>query len=158
MTSYQPGSVAPGARRSRTHARDPLRPDPIRIAGISGTLLLNTGVFLLLLVPMAQPDLLSGTSEPQQTFRWITAPPKPPVPPVELPVVAPRTAPVAPAAVRSPVVPPVAVLADSGAPIIDAVQPVAEDPVAEPATTPMATGTAPATSGARLEYASAPPP
>lgn len=154
MRSYQPGSVAPGARRTVKHPRDTPRPDPIRIAGISGTLLLNSGVFLLLLVPMARPDMLPDMREPQQTFQWITAPPTPPLPPpIEVPVVAPRSVAPTPVDVRAPVVPPVAILVDAGEPV-EQVQAIVEAPAAATAVASIA----PPQTGARLEYASAPPP
>src|SRR5690554_3648708 len=78
---------SPSARSSGPH------PDPIRIAGISGTLVLNVVALLLLLVPVSQGTLVPADGPPVP-IRWIEdAPPPPAPPPVEVEVVQPRPAP-----------------------------------------------------------------
>ena len=155
MRSYQPGAMASGTRRNSVPASGNERPDPIRIAGISGTLLLNSGLFLLMLIPMARPDLRPDLREPEQTFRWITAPPvPPPPPPIEVQVVTPRAS--VPTTTARPVVtdPPAAVLVETGEPAaeVTSVLPEASQGPVDVASI------APPQSAAQLQYASAPPP
>lgn len=136
-------------RPSRPH------PDPVRIAGISGTLLLNVVALCLLLVPVSRPELLALPDARNMEFRWIEAPRPPPDPPPVVEVVPEQTPPpptrtVAPREIAAPVIEPVIV--DRG--ILPA------EPVTAPATTETAT-MEPASgpvSGVRLGYASAPAP
>lgn len=146
---------------SQTGSRNPAgapRPDPTRIAGISGTLLLNGCAFLLLLVPMTQPSLLSLPDRaPDMT--WIDPRPVPPIPP-PLPVAVLPPAPAIPVP-QAPVAQPPVIATEANAvarvpaPVVDA----GDLPTswAEPATVAPAT-TPPAVAGVRLQYASAPPP
>lgn len=137
------------ARPSRPH------PDPVRIAGISGTLLLNVVALCLLLVPVSRPELLALPDVRNMEFRWIEAPQDPPEPPPIVEIVPEQTPPsqshtAAPPQIAAPVIEPVIV--DQGI--------LPTEPVTVPATTETAT-MAPASgpvSGMRLAYASAPAP
>lgn len=135
----------------------PDRPDPLRITGISGTLLFNGALLLLMLVPMSRPD--TGPTPPRGIqAEWFEPRPVPPAPPPEIvPVVRPVTPPAATAPAQRTLAPdpaPVAPLLVEGGTI-------AADPV--PAAESGGSGPGPATSGPvagmRLAYAeaSAPP-
>lgn len=81
------------------HAGEAPRPDPVRIAGISGTLLLNGALLLLMLVPITRTAQEAPASRGLETEWFEPRPVPPPAPPevvpVERPVVQP--APTAPA-------------------------------------------------------------
>ncbi len=132
------------------------RPDPTRIAGISGTLLFNGCAFLLLLIPMTQPALLS-LPDRVPDLTWIDPKPvPPPPPPARVPVVSPPAAAVAPMPRAVPV----------AAPPRDPAIATGPTPDTGPALEMVASGTPVAGSalapalrpGVRLEYAFAPPP
>ncbi|WP_407351945.1 energy transducer TonB [Luteimonas sp. R10] len=137
------------ARPSRPH------PDPVRIAGISGTLLLNVVALCLLLVPVSQPQLLAPPETRNMEFRWIEAPELPPDPPPIVETVPEQTPPpqsraLAPPEIAAPAIQPVVV--DQG--LLPA-EPVTAPAAAETATIEPASGPV---SGMRLAYASAPAP
>lgn len=136
------------------HGHDAARPDPVRIAGISGTLLLNSAAFLLLLAPMTRPLQVPRAEAPPVVVLVPDRPRPPDPPPVEVAVVRPPSATPAPTAPRvaAPATPP-AIVVEHGAIAVDP-QPVAE-PVAAGSEVP---SDGPVT-GMRLEYgeASAPP-
>lgn len=132
------------------------RPDPVRIAGISGTLLLNGAVLLVMLVPLSRP-----ASEPVPPrnieAEWFEPKAVPPPPPPEIvpvqPAVVPAPATPAPAQ-RSlhrdpaPVAPP---LVDGGSLAADPAPPLEAGGLdAAPAQGPV--------TGVRLAYASASAP
>lgn len=150
MAKSQSGSRSPAGAQ---------RPDPTRIAGISGTLLFNGCAFLLLLIPMTQPALLSLPDRAPE-FTWIDPKPVPPPLPPPLPAVVLPPTPAIPVP-QAPVAPPAIVARDAmpapsaQAPIVDSGEVPATwtDPGAG---APMAMPTAVA--GVRLQYASAPPP
>lgn len=139
------------ARFSRPH------PDPVRIVGISGTLVLNVVALLLLLVPVSQGTLVPADGPPIP-IRWIEdAPPPPPPPPVKAEVVQPRPV---PPVQRQPVVEPRPAPA-AIEPVVIAQGELAAPPVIE--SQPGATAGAgiepgPVQSGMHLEYAHATPP
>ena len=149
-----PRSSAPD--RSGSHPRRP-HPDPSRIAGISGTLVFNVLLLMLLLVPMSRPDMLLRPSERQvPVIDWIEEKPKPPEkPPVKVDVVKPKP-------VQQPQT---RVQPDIEVPAIDPViiddGTLAADPL--PDTTVVATATptiepSGPIAGIRLEYGNAPAP
>ena len=133
------------------------RPDPVRIAGVSGALLFNGALLLLMLVPLSRP-----TSEPAAPrgleAEWFEARPVPPPPPpeivsVERPVTPPApTAPAQRVVARdpAPVAPP---LVEGGTIAADPAPPLEHGSadIAPPASGPL--------TGMRLAYAeaSAPP-
>lgn len=138
------------------------RPDPVRIAGITGTLLLNAGALALLLVPLSRPQLAGLVDEaPTLTIDWIVPRPKPPAPPppkpIDVDIVKPRpatpVAPPQPVAVAPPAVAPVA--SDPPLPM-PALADVADIAPEAPAA-PVAAESGPAT-GMQLAYAQATPP
>ena len=141
----------PSPRFRRPH------PDPLRIAGISGTLVLNVVALLLLLVPMSQGTLVPADGPPVP-IRWIEdAPLPPPPPPVEAEVVQPRPV---PPVQRRPVVEPRPAPA-AIEPVIVAQGEIPAPPVIEsqpgaPAGTGIEAG--PVQAGMHLEYARATPP
>jgi protein TonB len=148
-----PRSSAPdrsGSRPRRPH------PDPSRIAGISGTLVFNVLLLMLLLVPMSRPDMLP---QPEMTpeFRWILPEQKKPDPPPPevVKVVKPQPKPQPQAKVEPDVVvPPIdEVIVDDGTlaadPLPDATVVATATPTIEPSG-PVA--------GIRLEYGDAPAP
>lgn len=139
-------------------AHPQLRPDPVRIACISGALLAHACVLSLLLVPLARPQW--GAVDPPRVVEadWIVprpAPPPPPPPqpqPIDIDAVQPRR-PQPPATAAAPV---------DAAPA--AVEPVSAFPPLPDPGPPTPTSTAgigasatPA-AGVRLRYAHATPP
>lgn len=145
-----PRSSVPG--HPGPHPRHP-HPDPTRIAGISGTLVLNILLLMLMLVPMSRPDILP---RPEMTpeFRWILPEQKipGPPPPEVAKVVKPQPKPQPQARVEPEiVVPPIdEVIVDHGTLAADPPTPVATaTPTIEPGG-PVA--------GVRLEYSNAPAP
>jgi periplasmic protein TonB len=90
--------AVPNHAHRRQRDAGPLRPDGVRIAGISGTILLNTLVFLVLLVPLRQPTP-QAPDAPRPMIDWIVPEPLPPLPP-------PDPARVVPPQPRAPVAPP----------------------------------------------------
>ncbi|MEN1940292.1 energy transducer TonB [Luteimonas sp. MJ246] len=147
-----PSSV-PHARHAPPVAN---RPDPVRIAGVSGTLLLNGALLLLMLAPLSRPTPEPAGPRGLDT-EWFEPRPVPPPPPPEIvPVERPVTPP-APTAPAQRVVEPrpvtVPPLVDGGSIPADpapVVEQAAAD-IAPPATGPL--------TGMRLAYAqaSAPP-
>lgn len=138
------------------------RPDPVRIAGITGTLLLNAGALALLLVPLSRPQPASlAEATPDLTVDWIVPRPKPPAPPppqpIDVDLVRPRpatpVAPPQPVAVAPPAVAPIA--SDPPLPM-PALAEVADTAPEAPAA-PVAAESGPAT-GMQLAYAQATPP
>jgi protein TonB len=137
------------------HYHDVARPDPVRIAGISGTLLLNSAAFLLLLAPMTRPLEVPRAEAPPVVVLIPDRPRPPDPPPVEVAVV--RSQPDAPTPtsaprIETPAMPP-AIAVDHGSIAVEP-QPVAGSVAAGsvlPAQGPV--------TGMRLEYgeASAPP-
>lgn len=132
-------------------------PDPVRIAGISGTLVLNMVALALLLVPVGQA-VMAPTDGPPVPIRWIEdAPQPPPPPPVEVEVVQPRApAPVARQPVATPRPDPAAI-----EPVPIATGELQPTPVPAGDPGPQAgsgTGHGPVHAGMRLEYARATPP
>lgn len=134
---------------------DPLgeRPDPTRIAALSGAIAVNAIALLLLLMPMSAPPPVA-LAEPEPGMTWVIPEKKPEVVPVvpirETPPQ--KTLPVArPRATANPAPTPDPVLVDLGT---EAATPtvgtVVESGVVEPPAEPI--------SAVRLEYASAPPP
>lgn len=137
------------------HGHDAARPDPVRIAGISGTLLLNSAAFLLLLAPMTRTLEVPRAESPPVVVLVPDRPKPPDPPPVEVAVVRPQ--PTAPAPtfaprIEAPAMPP-AIVVDHGSVAVDP-QPVTESV----ATDSVMQAHGPVT-GMRLEYgeASAPP-
>ncbi|MCD9031502.1 energy transducer TonB [Luteimonas sp. Y-2-2-4F] len=139
------------------------RPDPVRIAGITGTLLLNACALALLLVPLSRPQLAGLADEaPTLTMDWIVPRPKPPAPPppqpIDVDLVRPRpatpVAPPRPVAVAPPAVAPIA--SDPPLPM-PALADVADAATEAFATAPVAAESGPAT-GVQLAYAQATPP
>lgn len=145
---------APSSHPSPT-APPPLlaRLDGERIAASASAIALNAAVLMLMLVPLAAPDLLAKMVAATEVI-WIPRDPPPPTAPIPVPVTARAMTPqAAPTPVRRPVVAPPAVLAasepgDIAAPVeATAVDGVSELPaIATPQT------------GAQLQYALAPPP
>lgn len=138
------------ARPSRPH------PDPVRIAGISGTLLLNVVALCLLLVPVSRPELLALPDVRNMEFRWIEAPQEWPIvdPPIVKVILPEQT----PPPLSRTVAPEIAVPAVE--PVIVDQGTLQAEPVTVPAKTEpamMAPASGPA-SGMRLAYASAPAP
>lgn len=135
-------------------------PDPVRIAGISGTLVLNVVALLLLLVPVSQGTLVP-VDGPRTPVLWIQDAPKPPPPPpAQVPVVEPRPAPAVPRpALAMPQALPEAI---EPAPIMVPGLPGPMAPaVSEPlsgAGAPTAVAPGPVQAGMHLEYARATPP
>lgn len=73
-----PAHAAPG---------DGQRPDPVRIAGIAGALLLNAAALMLMLMPLTRPPTAAPPERAQQPD-WFEPRPVPPTPPPEeVPVV-----------------------------------------------------------------------
>lgn len=145
---------------SNRHARpagDGPRPDPVRIAGISGTLLLNGALLLVMLVPLSRP---AEEAPPRRGLEaeWFEPRPVPPLPPPEeVPVMPEPPRPVAAAPVRRVQSPPQAPVAP---PVVEggslAAEPPVEGDAVGPELAPPATGPA---LGVHLAYrrASAPP-
>jgi protein TonB len=142
--------------RSGSHPRRP-RPDPSRIAGISGTLVFNVLLLMLLLVPMSSPDLFRVSSPKDPDLIWIEPKPKPPTPPpVIVDVIKPKPVQQPQTRVQPDVVmPPVdQLIVDQGT--------IAADPPADNSTivanaTPTIEPSGPV-AGIRLEYSNAPAP
>jgi protein TonB len=137
------------------HRRDSTRPDPVRIAGISGTLLLNVAACLLLFTPMTRPAQVAR-AEPPSVVVLVPDRPRPPdPPPVQVALVQPRPTPAAPPHVARILSPPspAAVVVDHGTVAAD------PQPLAGPTETVAMLPTQGPLIGARLEYgeASAPP-
>lgn len=101
-----PLPTRPGTRGGRP------RPDPVRIAGIAGALLLNGAALMLMMAPLSRPDGGPDASR-GVTAEWFEPRPVPPPPPPELVPVRPATpATPAPAPRLQRVVPPVAAAVD----------------------------------------------
>lgn len=127
------------------------RPDPTRIAALSGALAVNAAALLLLLMPVAAPDPVPVPDAPLVVYPELQRTKPVPVQPIPVPVAKPQPrTPVAtpqPHTALAPPDPPVLVAEGTGpAP--------ASDPVVE-ASVPSAPGPVAAM---RLEYAHAPPP
>ncbi|GGK07288.1 energy transducer TonB [Luteimonas terricola] len=82
--------------RREPHGAD--RPDPVRIAGIAGALLLHGAVLLLILVPLSRPDTAPAPPKGIEAD-WFEPRPVPPTPPPEI---VPMERPVTPAAPAAP--------------------------------------------------------
>lgn len=140
---------------SLRHARP--HPDPVRIAGLSGTMVLNVVALALLLVPVSQGTLMPAEGPPVP-IRWIEDAPKPPPPPpAVVDVVEPRPAP--PVQRRSVPVPQPAQVAIEPAVVAQGelfAPPVADYPTGPAAGAGIETG--PVQAGMHLEYANAPAP
>ena len=146
-----PRSSVPG--RPGSHPRLP-HPDATRIAGISGTLVLNILLLMLLLVPMSRPELILRLPEkPVPVIDWIEDKQKPPEkPPVKVEIVHPKPVQQPQARVEPDiVVPPIdEVIVDDGT--------LAADPPTNVAiATPTIEPSGPV-AGVRLEYGDAPAP
>lgn len=72
---------------------DAQRPDPVRIVGISGALLLNSAALLLMLVPLSRPATMPASPGGIEAD-WFEPRPVPPLPP---PAIVPVVQPVTPA-------------------------------------------------------------
>lgn len=148
-----PRSSAPD--RSGSHPRRP-HPDPSRIAGISGTLVFNVLLLMLLLVPMSSPDMLRLPTQKAPDLFWIEPKAKPPIPPpVKADVVKPKPVQQPQTRVQPDiVVPPVdPVIVDEGT--------LAADPLPDTTIVANATPTIEPSgpvAGVRLEYSDAPAP
>lgn len=133
-----------------------LRPDAVRIVGLSGTLALNAMLFMVLLVPATQDVIDRALPDRNPELTWVTPPaPQPPPPPEHVDLVQPRTAPApaAPQPIARPATP-VDVVAPFDADTLPAL-PVIERPTAAVAT--LAAENVPV-SGVALQYAHAPSP
>lgn len=73
----------------------PLRPDPTRIAGISGAMLLHAGLVLLILVPLTQVSWQEAPVSRNPQAEWFTLPDPSPPPPPPRPIDPPPPPPVA---------------------------------------------------------------
>lgn len=141
--------------RSGSHPRRP-HPDPSRIAGISGTLVFNVLLLMLLLVPMSSPDMLRLPTQKAPDLFWIEPKAKPPIPPpVKADVVKPKPVQQPQTRVQPDiVVPPVdPVIVDEGT--------LAADPLPDTTIVANATPTIEPSgpvAGVRLEYSDAPAP
>lgn len=71
------------ALSTRRAPDDPRRPDPVRIAGIAGALLLNGAALMLMLAPLGRPATEPGPA-PGIQGEWFEPRPVPPPPPPEL--------------------------------------------------------------------------
>lgn len=155
LQSAGPRSSVPG--HSGFHPRHP-RPDATRIAGISGTLVLNILLLMLLLVPMSRPELALQLSDPEPLPPdWITKKPKPPEPPpVEVEVVKPRPMQPPQAQVQPDImVPPIdEVIVDNGTIAAD---PTVDNSMVVATAMPTIEPSGPV-AGVRLEYGDAPAP
>lgn len=132
------------------------RPDPVRIVGISGALLLNAAALLMMLVPLSRPAT-APTAPKNIEADWFEPRPVPPPPP---PVIVPVQRPVAPAAAAAPAqrsAPPEA--AAAAPPRVDGGT-LAADPLPEPASggSDIASGPPGPAIGMRLAYATASAP
>ncbi len=139
---------------------DDNRPDPTRIIGLTGTLVFNAVLLLLLLVPAALPDSARPVIERKDEFRWIDPPALPPPQPPPLAQPTPPAASV-PRPQPPAITPPAAAIVDP-API--AVPTLAVAPATTlgavtdtPAYVPGIASDAPMT-GIALQYAHAPSP
>lgn len=121
-----------------------------RIAASTSAITLNAAVLMLMLVPLAAPQLMPKMTPPTEV-EWIVREPPPLIEPIPVPVTAPVVPPTATRPVRMPRVDPPVVLA-TAEPGDIAVR--FETTVPEGAIETLAT---PQT-GARLQYAHAPPP
>ena len=65
---------------------DPRRPDPVRIAGIAGALLLNGAALMLMLAPLSRPDTAPAPPKGLEGEWFEPRPLPPPPPPVVVPV------------------------------------------------------------------------
>lgn len=95
---------------------DPRRPDPVRIVGIAGALLLNGAALMLMLAPLGRPDTAPTPPKGLQG-EWFEPRPLPPPPPPELVPVQPAATPPAPAAQARRVTVPAPAVA--GPPLVD---------------------------------------
>ena len=149
-----PRSSAPD--RSGSHPRRP-HPDPSRIAGISGTLVFNVLLLMLLLVPMSSPDMFRLPTPDDPDLVWIEPKPKPPAPPpVQADVVKPKPVQRPQAQVRPEIaVPPIdQVIVDDGTLAAD---PPVDDSIVVATATSTIESSGPV-AGIRLEYGDAPAP
>lgn len=139
-------------RHPRPAPGDGPRPDPVRIAGIAGALLLNSAALLLMLAPLGRPATAPKGPAGLEA-EWFEPRPIPPPPPPELvpvqPTAPPPTAAPTPA-VRKAVAEPAPV-----APAITGTAGFAFDPLPDIAPGDAATGTAGPMAGAHLAYAEA---
>jgi len=154
MVLQHAGSGPSMPAHAGSHSRHP-RPDATRIAGISGTLVLNILLLMLLLIPISQPELLRLSENKVPTIEWIVPKPTPPDPPAKVDVVKPRPVQQPQTRVQPDVVvPPVdEVVVEDGT--------IAADPPVDIATVVTATPTIEPSgpvAGVRLEYGDAPPP
>jgi protein TonB len=130
-----------------------VHPDARRIAGLAAAITLDIALLMLLLVPMQGPTSLPAL-DPDPVFRWIVDAPKPPTPPIHVPVTTHRAPTHRPTAIPTPVAPiEVAPVVDHGD--LQATLPDAHGTDRMPAVLPDTGGPPP---GVTLEYADAPPP
>ena len=95
----QPQARSPSpALHARHEPHGPDRPDPVRITGITGALLFNGAVLLLMLVPLSRPATEPATSKGIEAEWFEPRPVPPPAPPEVVPVERPAT----PAATTAP--------------------------------------------------------
>lgn len=59
--------------------------EPNRIAGLAAAITINTALLMLLLVPLSAPPLMPMPTI-TQVLHWVEARPKPPIPPVPVPI------------------------------------------------------------------------
>lgn len=143
---------------ARQQPHDASRPDPVRIIGISGALLLNSAALLLMLVPLSRPATGPAPSRDIQAEWFEPRPVPPPAPPEIVPVERPVTPPAPTAPVQRVLTPePVTVappVVDGGSIAVDPA-PMVESGGADNAASTSASG--PVT-GMRLAYATASAP
>lgn len=134
----------------------PARLDGERIAAGSGAIALNAAVLMLMLVPLAAPQLLPDATTETEVV-WLPRDPPPRIDPVAVPVTG-RPMPAQTTTVhRQAVEPPVAMAISELGDIAAAVEATAVDHDASGASAPP-TQIATAQTGAQLQYALAPPP
>ncbi|MCD9028094.1 TonB family protein [Luteimonas sp. BDR2-5] len=148
----------PSPRHHRDAEDD--RPDPTRIIGLTGTLVFNAVLLLVLLIPATLPDAARPAHERKEEFRWIDPPALPPPPPPSL------VRPAAPESVTPrpqppAITPPAPVVVDTAA-AMPSLPPIAATDATVPATAtpaslPGIASDVPMT-GIALQYAHAPAP
>jgi protein TonB len=133
------------------HSQRP-RLEPNRIAGFAAAITLNTVLLMLLLVPMRAPPVMPLPTI-TQVLRWVEVRPKPPIPPVPVPVTHRR--PISPTALvrEKTATPPI-----DDTPVVDTRSPMTVDQVIDPPTTTTTTTMDQPLPGVRLEYDRAPAP
>lgn len=128
--------------------------EPNRIAGLAAAITINTALLMLLLVPLSAPPMMPIPTI-TQVLHWVEARPKPPIPPVPVPIT--HKLPVAPVTPihASPATPPI----DETPVITDtrSAMTIDTDARTEPPTRTTGEVSQPLP-GVRLEYDQAPPP